>query len=584
MKKALLIGVIAVMVFGACRQPYSDIKLDSASIAAPSLTVKKAPGGVLITWPPVESAAGYEVWRQPAEGVARQLTTLTRNAGLRFADVNSTSNPLAPEVDYKYTVIAQSTSSGTSSQVVQDSKAETTVKFTAEELPATISLAAVASVTLKETLEGSLIATWAADENPLVSYRVTTNTFNGGSSGNNFTNTSSSTIYYMNTPGYSNVVKVVKVLGDNYSAEAEGSLLISRLSTSAALSISASRDSNTSVKITLPVLAHAELAQYEVSRAKVGFADGQIIEDWAAVTAVSSAWKTSSGYVFYDTAALGDYTWHYRLIVKNPIGENVYGLGYATVNPLATAALQPLSLNWTPNYTYPATPSTTVDDLAAFGYLRYNIEANATYTVYRKQTSGPNNTALPTGTAYDWELVTIAAGDKTTGPDSESVKVTLPQARVQYSFKVVATGTGAKAGYTGTEDTITNVIFSSAIRPNSSSSNALWYNLSGSDYSLIGPQYSGATATANLYRLNLSGLNGYSGSYLRSGESLVIEIRDAGNVNSAYAVRATLSSPAAATYGPSGGTVTTPSGWYFTLPITTPVPTNYAVRLVVNAK
>jgi hypothetical protein len=80
----------------------------------------------------------------------------------------------------------------------------------------------------------------------------------------------------------------------------------------------------------------------------------------------------------YDSAAAGDYKWSYRLIVKNPAGGAIYGLGYAD-----------------------------------------------------------------------------APADKQTGPNSKSVKVTLPQARIEYEFKVVATGKGAKAGYTGTQASTT---------------------------------------------------------------------------------------------------------------------------------
>jgi hypothetical protein len=596
MKKTLLIGIIALVVFGACQQPLSDVKLgiDPASIASPSLTAQKAPGGVLITWPPVENASGYQVWRQRAKGVAQKVADLNAADNLRFADVNSITNPLASGVDYKYTVIALSNSAtsvggGNPNVVVQNGKAEKTVNFKADELPASITLSPVTGLALKETLEGSLIASWAADDNPLVSYQVTFNCYftdDYNQYGYTYTYISSDAYAYDHDPTASNVVSVVKVLGDNYSTAAAGSLLISRYDGGTNLNISAVRDSNTSVKITLPVLAHAELTQYEVSRAKLGFNNQQIIEDWTPVT-ISGVRKTASGYEFYDSAAAGDYKWSYRLIVKNPAGGAIYGLGYTEVNALPAGSLQSLNLAWKPNTTYSSTASADHDDLQAIGYLQYDIEADVDYTLYRKQASGPNGTALPAGTAYDWELVTIAPADKQTGPDSESVKVTLPQARIKYEFKVVATGKGAKAGYTGTQAS-TTVSLRSAIIPSNFSYSALSYNLSNwINFTQIGYKFNTSTGVqiGVLYQLNFNQApnGGQSGDLLRSGESLVVEIRSQDDENSVYTTLTTLTKPAAATYGPADAS-SAPSNWYFVLPYNATNPVQYDIRLVVNAQ
>ena len=184
MKKSLLFGVIVLLALGlaftACEQPLTDYNLNVGhdSLSSPSLTVKKYPGGVLLTWEPVINTTGYQVWRQqtsPQQGPAVQLGTVTATGITRYADVKSLVNPLSAGSSYRYTVVAQSNSSTSGAtvpnEVVQNSKSAQTVSFNATELPDTITLEPVTGLTLKETAAGSLYASWAGDANPLVSYR-----------------------------------------------------------------------------------------------------------------------------------------------------------------------------------------------------------------------------------------------------------------------------------------------------------------------------------------------------------------------------------------------------------------------------
>jgi hypothetical protein len=388
---------------------------------------------------------------------------------------------------------------------------------------------------------------------------------------------------------------VVKVLGDNGSPAADAFLRISKYSDAVSLTtgFSASRDSNTSVKIEMPIVAGAALTQYEVSRAKTGM-NGQIVQDWntvviSAVQKITDTWGSPiTVWRFYSTNADADSDWVYRLIVKYPDNSSIYGLSYTTVSALPAGTLRSLNLQWVPNSTYPATPNSDYDDLEAIGYLRYDIEADVDYTLYRKQTTGANGVTLPTGTAHDWELVSVATADKATGADSESVKVTLPQARTRYSFKVVATGRGSKAGYTGIEDTVNANLLNSIIPSGFGGSTALLsYDLSsGVGYTYVGAKYNTTGAQiGRLYRLNVNGLSGITSNLLRSGESLVVEYRNAGDVNSVYSTLGTpFTKPVAAVYGPTDTTSAGASDYYFVLPYNSTAPVNYEVRLVVNAK
>jgi len=588
------IVTLSLVLMVACSES-TDYTVTPGKLPKFRVETTVAQGGVLVTWERVANAQSYEIWRKQAgnslEGV-KLGDVLGTSLSTRYADIKSVSNNLVADTDYQYTVVAVSGTDGLQDRGVESKK----VKLTADQLPASISLTAATGLKLEVTSNYRVLATWDADTNPLVTYQVSYNTPYSVTS-----TTTSANYYIVSSPDVVADVSVKKVVGDgNYykpSAAASGSISVFPVGSFASISSTAfttTRDSNNSVAVTLPAYEGFPLAQYDLQRIKLAFnvsSTQQPDGDWTSVSLTGALFtevSSNNSYKLYDTlpANSGDSSWMYRLIVKYPNSDLIYTVAYRTVSTLPIASLKTPTLSIVKNNEYPTVSSATNDDLAASIYITYDIESDASYTLYRKQISGLNGVALTTGVAYNWEPITVTA-NKWSSATSETLKVDIPagNARTNYSYKVVVTGTGSKAGYKSVESSASSSQFRSSIMPSSAYSAALNYPLVvSSDYTSTAYTIpTTGTPTANIYSLNTSGLglNSKNGDpLLRSGESLTIVItanEGAPSPGTAYASQTVTRG----TTLPGGGTATS-AGYYFAIPVTPSG--SYRINLSVTAR
>jgi hypothetical protein len=602
----------------------STVKNIPDSLPAFTLDAQVYTGGALLTWDLVVNASHYEVWRQ-ARGKANVLLNDEVIDQTAYADVKSRLNDLQAG-DYTYTVVAVSKAStkvGAAPVVIQSSKAVKAVTFTAGNLSET-TLTPVTNLKLELTPFSNVLATWDADANPLVSYEV----YNRQES----TPEKEQTVY---APSYAfplvggTVADVIvrKVLFQanieddiqfyNPSADASASITVFNLSDA---TVSGSRDNNASVKLALSNIPSVTgLASFELSRYKYAVSSAET-PSWTPVSLASARLTTSSdninAYEVYDTlpANSENDTFVYRLMGKYPGVNNLRNVAYSDIilPVFNTMTLKPLNLTITPNTTFPTSPSTSIDDLDAYYFLVHDFETDADYTYYRKQVSGANGIALPADVRYDWEPLTIASVDKTTSMTSQTIKVTVPAARTIYKFKVIATGTGSKAGYRSVEaDNNIDYQFRNPIKVPSHPNNRditeyfsvtlganIMSNLdppdTSEDANLRGVRRSqdGTMTTGLVYSLNLVGLNN---GLLREGESLTIEMISSKGAAPAETVTITGLSTSWIDNAPAPGNnptnVLTANRYYFVVPVdrsiggnasTTPLFTT--IRLHVNAR
>lgn len=543
MKKVFFagLGVLAALslVFTACGQTTDpELVVEGSSFR---VDTRIAEGGVLLTWEPVKDALRYEVWRQqvtPYLGKAVKLADITRNQETGWADVRSRINELKFDVDYQYTIIAISNSSTSNTSpvpnvLVQNTAVSRGVRFTETQLPATISLSPVTGLTLQVLSpaysgNGNVVAAWDADDNPLVQYEVYI-----GAGKNGSTTFANAILIGGDTGTY---VSVRKVLGDStyYAPSAAVSKYIA-LAGSSSVSLSALRDDK-GVAISFDAESGGHtlpLSQYELSRMKLVPAG----TSWTSIP-LTSVRLVDTQYELYDTLpadAENNSIWLYELRVNNP-GAFVI---YAVTNPLPVGELQDPDLTYVKYEKYVSTDNLN-DGLAPIIYATYNTEPEADYTLFIQQASEsngviPRNSNYQPIMAYDWQPLTIAPEDKKSGGvSSETVMITLPKARTAYNLKVVATGTGSKAGYKSAESVIggqyngPSIQFRDSITVPSTSTPALIYdiNLTG-DCSLIGVDHnSSGDELHTVYSLDVQGLKSTNPSafLLRANESLVIEL------------------------------------------------------------
>jgi hypothetical protein len=479
-----MLHIILIVVVGfsmiACEQATDPVTVNTApgnttvtpgTGSLPAFTLNSAvhPGGVLLTWDLVKDAAGYEVWRQANEGAVLLGTV---NDKTKYADIKTRLNDLKAGIDYKYTVIAvsaASTSQGAAPVVIQSSKAEKTVNFTAANLEVT--LTPVTSLSLAVTPYSRVLATWDADANPLVSYEIFEN--------EDFITT-------VDTPHYDFALRggtvadvmVRKVLYNNeddiaYYSPSEDVNAVITVFNKGTYTVEARRDNNAQVQLILSDIPGTGLAPFTLSRYKYA-ASGAETPTWTSVSLVGARLLANNDltnvYEVYDTLPENSETatFTYRLVGTYPGVDQLKSVVYSDplVPPLFNVmSLKNITLTPVANTTPPQSPNTSVDDLEAYYHLFHDVEADAEYAYFIKQVSGANGIPLPANEAYDWVPITIPAADKTTSRTSQTVKVTVPAARTYYEFKVVATGTGSKAGYKNVEAKAGPVQFRTPIRP-----------------------------------------------------------------------------------------------------------------------
>jgi hypothetical protein len=191
MRKSLLMGGAALvafaLVFGACDGSGYDVTMTDTAI--PSLAgpgnlkaVNEQEGVITVTWDPVYDAAGYEVWRKTGDDPAVKITNSSNklfpsgSGNNRFDDVISASNVLKVATAYTYTVVAVSSKSTRSVEVVQSGTSSVTIPADqVAKIPATYTVPnvgnlKVAPVTLPN---GSKVVqlSWDKNPNPGVEYR-----------------------------------------------------------------------------------------------------------------------------------------------------------------------------------------------------------------------------------------------------------------------------------------------------------------------------------------------------------------------------------------------------------------------------
>jgi|GEM_PF-4046853 len=642
MKKSLIFGAVVLLSFAiaftSCDQP-TDYGLQTEnvnSLGAFTLNtrVPAGGGGVLLTWSVQKDATSYEVWRQqtsPQLEEAKQLGTVFRGSLTRYVDVKSATNWLQPGVSYNYQIIAKSNSAtdatGLPNEIVQNRSVVRSVRFTDAQLPASINLTPVEGLTLSVTPYLSLLATWTPDANPLIKYKVT---YNFGTSSTTYIevhntgiNSATSSVdgnrigTILTGVGESTQVKVEKILGDGtfYGSPAAvfSTLSIPQFAnvTTTNANFTTTRDSLSIVRVQLPVIATAtpSLADYELYRTRIALS-GETAQDWTLIDVSSAQLISTSQYEFYDQlpgATVAGDAFRYRLIIKYPESGLVHSLIHNTVSyyfPTGVGALRALNGSATINATYPDSPSNIIDDLARLIYIKYDVESDATYTLYRKQMTLTNGVTLPTPVQFDWVAVPETEITRTTGINSETLRVTIPEARVAYNYRVEAIGTGPKAGYQRaiwqTGDTVaTSVRLRNSITPTGIGTASDWYNLAAAGYSQVGLQYQtvGDQAAARdpvriLYNLNLAGLTG-AGSLplLRADERIGVQLRlvDGNDNDTVYSDPVWVSRSDSWTGDPSGADhlIVGTLAYYFTVPFagTIAVPRlDYQIRLVVEAK
>jgi hypothetical protein len=430
--------------------------------------------------------------------------------------------------------------------IIQNSKAEKTVNFTAENLDVT--LTPVSNLKLEKAPGNNVLATWDAEDNPLVSYEVYL--MNDYSPYSQTVDAPYCTVeLYSGTIADVSVRKIFRAASGDfaYYSPSEPANETITVFTVSGVTLAAERQDNALVRIRLTNVPSTGLAQFELSRYKFA-ASAAETPAWTPISLSTAQYVTTNSndayWDVYDTlpANSENATFVYRLVGKYPGVDQLKSVAYsANVNPLFTAlSLKTITLTAVKNTTYPPSPSTSIDDLDAYYWLIHDIEADAEYAYYRKQTTGANGVPLPANVKYDW--VEITPTDKLTGTTSQTVKVTVPEARTYYELKVVATGTGSKVTYKGVEAAVAPVIpsavpgiqFRPSITPSDATVVTEYFDinlLSSGAISLPWGTRSNSDSsqnTGNVYSLNLAGL---TGDFLRQGERLDIElISDKGDV------------------------------------------------------
>lgn len=608
MKKVFFAGlgilIAFSLMFTACEQ-VSDPEVILVSRGGFQISARKAHGGVLLTWEPVADAYSYEIWRQHSREGAERIGTLTRNDATRWADVKGLANDLKPGVNYRYTVIAinnPSTPVNTLPNVIAQNKAAARdVRFSRADLPETISLEPVTGLVLQITRDSKLLAAWNADANPLVKYEVTVNDVYEATT---FTNAVLIDSFDLN-----NSVAVRKVLGEAYykpSAPAGEHIALPQGD------FAAVRDGN-GVTITFPAINTdtVRLDQYELSRVKLSPVAGTSTP--VSLDSIRLVEKTIPDpddpdnseisvlvYEVYDTLPDDtEYTsiWLYQLVVNR--GSAVY---YATTTPLATGKIGPVNLVFDYDRRFTLT-DTQQDTQVPIIYATYNIETDADYALFLKPVTGSNG--VNDGIEREWIPVVPASADKTTGTFTETVKITLPEARTKYNLKVVGTGKGAKAAYKSAVgiavlagSTTQDIQFRSPITLQSITPPALVYNLglpgAALAYEKVEDSYTTAppvTIAFTLYELKVQGLtNSASAAVLRAGEVLKIELSPRGSAPMPASIYASQTLVRAGSNYINAGGVDTPvstQSYYFKVPYIAPVAgtsASYDIRLYVTAK
>ena len=528
MKKAFYVGLgilIALsLTFIACGDSTEPEAGEGGSFRVDTRIAK---GGVLLTWEPVANALSYKIYRQQVSPYLGQALLLgediTRDQPkLFYADVKGLTNNLQPDVEYHYWIIAiTSTENVGQSDIFGPNEAVVrTVRFSQEELPDpdSITLTPVENLQLRASRNAGnnvVVATWDADENPLVHYDVA---FNG-----NYSDTTIDNISSMNITG--NVyVAVRKILGDGlYYKPSDGT---GAYIAGPAESLTATRDDK---GVTLLFTTQAKLEQNVLSRKKLA---PTVEEEWTKLVVTSARLVTittsvpySYTYELYDTlptSAEKNSVWLYQLEVNSP-GSGVH---YAAADALPAGKLKAPVLSYIPNTTYPTTgvPQHT-DALDAHIYLTYTTEPGASYTVLTKPTTLSNGVDLPENSNIGW--VSAPATIVATSATSQTVKITLPEARTEYAFKVRAT----RSEYESAESAETTVQFRDPIIPASASSTpALYYDLTmTTDYVFAVSNEANSTEDEKIhYRLvvpgGLAGNPSLNETFLRAGETLEIEV------------------------------------------------------------
>jgi len=562
MKKVFFagLGILAVLslVFTACGQATEPDPGPTEFWA--DARIPEGGGGVLLSWEPVINASGYEVWRQQTtphlEG-AILLKEINRTDVTRYADVKgdeigtlNAGYKLVPDEDYRYTIIALSNSStsqstainGFPNEIIQNKAEVRGVRFSKEQLPEKIDLDPVTGLTVQYTRDEKLLVTWDIDKNPLVQYDVIIND-----------------VYIQNGPVFGNValfengatpikkentVSVVKVLGKGLyyapSKPESKSIAIPEKAADRNIDLTAVRD-NKGVTITFTTIDSFPISQYELARTKV---TSSLPANWTTVSLAGATkkydershqvWDEGSDdwidepyyvvvYTLYDNLpgdAEDTSIWLYQLTLKH--GNAVY---YATTEIIPAGQLKKPELTIEKNDVPPTTPSATIDDIEAIIYITYDTEADANYVLYMKQNTQSNGVALPADGSIKYDWVAVTPTKKETNYSSETLTVTLPEARVEYALKVVATSTGAKKG---AESDVTTIQFRQPIIAGSSSVGAFSYVLDGPHYEAsLGTQILTGGKQQTVHWISLPSLEGYSGTTegkLRAGEELKIEI------------------------------------------------------------
>jgi len=378
-------------------------------------------------------------------------------------------------------------------------------------------------------------------------------------------------------------------------------------------SLTATRDtSNNSVRITIPATAMGSLVvpigQIEFFRTELAYDGSAAAAGTPVATAGARLIDQSSTlyYELYDTLTANDNNRYlYRAIIKYPASsansDAIYQVyyGYLAIQPTPAPGplmLQALNLASSVLITTLA-DNATVDNATAYVQLRYNYDSSVDYKVYRKQTSLPNLVTVPSSTIFDWELITPT--DDTSVAQTPSIRVVksdIPKARTSYSYKVVA----SKAGYTGTEDTVTSISFRSRITSNGGTEvdtdsypwtvnqpNS-WTVSSGNGLTRYTNTDASYDVTSYIYSVNINGLASAdivvggvttgTRPVLRAGESLRIEFIPKGGATAIAPVLLTLGTTWTG-QTEATGTINT-QAFYFVVP----EPTNgyYDFRLLVT--
>ena len=611
MKKFFLAGLgvvaLSLVLMVACSEPSTDYTVTPGALPKFRVDTTVAQGGVLLTWQPVANAEAYEVWRYKASDQVGGVLLATLSAQpnkavqLRYADVKGVSNNLIA-TDYKYTVVAVGRPGLSNTGITK------TVKITAANLPESITLEGVAGLKLEVTSDYRVVATWDADSNPLVQYQVSYNSEYYDEVTEKDVLTLESVLTFANFVVVDNPVEDVvnvqvrKVLGDGLyykpSTATTASVTVFELANSKLASVDfyATRDNNR-VKLEFDHYKDFSLEQYDIQRINlvVDAGSGKQVAsgEWTAVSLDGALlMEDTDQYAVYDTlpADAENTSFLYRLIVRYPNSNLIFGYAKDTVQKWNIPSLAVPGISIEKNTKLPDDPSQTVDDLAAYLYITYDIESGATYTVYRKQTSGPNGISVP-GADYDWTAVT---GDKiASSATSETLKVNVPEgnARTSYDYKVVATKSGYKSAESNSES---NQFRSSLTTPSSNSAATPYFDLSyDDDYESVGVrQNDDGDTIATVYKLSINGfgkINNDGVGLLRTDESFTVEIY--GKDGAPTAGDSYKSQKVTKAKQPWTGTADNKDepdteGYYFLMPAAPKSPNqgSYAARLSVTAK